>query len=140
MRRRFGTLALLFLFCAVAFGDDPVPSSLRGNINLNGSWQTNASTEPSPIPPSGWISTRAPAQPITTGTLALWYQDSVYIPSAWLISGRRWFLNFDQVAHYAAVYLDGQQIGTNYGQYAPFSIEITSFPARRHKCDQRVRA
>lgn len=127
MRCRFGTLALLFFFCAVAFGDDPVPSSLRGNINLNGSWQTNAGTEPSPIPPSGWISTRVPAQPITTGTLALWYQDSVYIPSAWLVSGRRWFLNFDQVAHYAAVYLNGQQIGTNYGQYAPFSIEVTSF-------------
>lgn len=124
---RYGllTLGMVAVLSAVGFAQDPIPSSARGQINLNGAWQTNASILPSPIPTSGWTPARVPEPPISNGTVALWYQDSIYLPSSWFVSSRRWFLNFDQIAHYAAVYLNGQLIGTHYGQYSPISIEVT---------------
>lgn len=51
--------------------------------------------------------------------------DLFYLPSRWQVPGRRRFLRFAQVGHYASVYVNGQLAGQNWGQFAPFQYEIT---------------
>jgi len=85
-----------------------------------------------PIPTSGWTPTRVPCAPVTNGTVSIWYQLSVTIPSTWNQPGRHFFVTLGQAGHYQAVYWNGNPVyspatGYNdqFGQFAPFTAEVT---------------
>lgn len=116
----------VFLFALCAFAQDVVGTALRANLNLNGTWQYQSDQPESPIPTSGWSETRVPALPITDGTWSAWYETTITIPSSWMITGRRFFIDLDKAGHYAGVYLNGTLVGQHYGQFSPFEFEVTS--------------
>jgi len=52
-----------------------------------------------------------------------WYRRTVDIPAGW--AGRRAFLSFGAVDHYASVFINGRLAGEHEGGYTPFSVDIT---------------
>ncbi|HEV2178508.1 MAG TPA: glycoside hydrolase family 2 TIM barrel-domain containing protein [Terriglobia bacterium] len=101
-----------------------VGTALRADITLNGAWQC-VLNQPQVIPTSGWTPGRAPALPVSDGTTSIWYQQSLTVPQAWIVPGRRFFIKLGQAGHYAAVYVNGTFAGDHFGQYSPFKVEVT---------------
>ena len=54
---------------------------------------------------------------------ALWYRRGFVVPDAW--AGQRVLLHFGAVDWEARVWVDGQEVGSHYGGYDPFSFDIT---------------
>jgi len=54
----------------------------------------------------------------------LWYGRRVSVPAAW--AGRRLLLRFEAVDYLAAVYANGQLLGSHRGGYLPFAFELPS--------------
>ena len=57
--------------------------------------------------------------------VAQWCRLSFPVPKEWAQSGRRFFVEFEKVGHYAAVYCNGRKVGEHYGQYSPFEFDLT---------------
>lgn len=53
----------------------------------------------------------------------IWYRRSFTVPDDW--SGRRVVLNFGAVDWETHVFVNGQEVGTHQGGYAPFAFDIT---------------
>jgi hypothetical protein len=101
-------------------------SAVRAQLTLNGMWSYVLNQSQSSIPSSGWIPARVPAMPIEDGTSSVWYQRTLNVPSTWAQPGRSFFLELEKTGHYAAIYINGTQIGEHFGQYSPFEVDITS--------------
>lgn len=123
--RTAGVTCPLLLLVAMSLNTPLLRGRVRWVMSINGTnWSYQTGGPPSPIPTTGWIQTRVPALPITDGTVSLWYQTTVPVPSSWTPSGHR-FVTL-QAGHYTAVYCGGQLMGQNWGEYAQFTVEITS--------------
>lgn len=69
---------------------------------------------------------------------AVWYETDFVVPASW--RGLAWQLRFDAVAHHAAVWLDGVELGRHKGGFLPFAADITSLaqPGCRHRLTIRA--
>jgi hypothetical protein len=103
-----------------------IGSAQRVSINFDGTWQYVLNQPQSPIPATGWAPTRVPALPIDDGTASAWYKLDFTVPSTWNQSGRRFFVTLDKAGHYGAVYFNGNFISDHFGQFSPFTVEVTS--------------
>jgi hypothetical protein len=54
-----------------------------------------------------------------------YYRHWLDVPDDW--KGQRVKLEFDAVASVCVLYLNGEKIGTNYGMFKPFSLDITNY-------------
>ena len=133
---RFVTVvAFLVALCACCcVAQNGVGTAIRAELNLNNNW-SYVLNQPQIIPTSGWQTRRAPELPIEDGTISVWYQQSINVPSTWVQSGRRYFLQVGKAGHYAGVYWNGVLMGEHYGQYSPFEIEITNLVAGTNVID-----
>jgi len=112
--------------CFDALGGEPVASAPRASICLNGEWETAAGDDDAKVPAQGWTAARIPAAPILDPkVVAEWCRLSFAVPKDWVQEGRRFFVEFEKVGHYAAVYCNGRRIGEHYGQYSPFEFDLT---------------
>lgn len=55
-----------------------------------------------------------------------WYRRTVHIPAEWLTSDQRIWIEFDAVATVAGVWLNGQWLGGNVGDYTRFRLEASA--------------
>jgi hypothetical protein len=100
----------------------------RLDMVINGTnWSYQTGGPPSPIPTSGWIPTRVPALPITDGSVSVWYETTTPVPPVRMPAGHR-FVRL-QAGHYTAVYCGGRLMGENWGEFAPFTVDITGCPS-----------
>jgi Glycosyl hydrolases family 2/Glycosyl hydrolases family 2, TIM barrel domain len=119
--------SLLLMLVAVSLNAPLLHGEMHWDMVINGTnWSYQTGGPQSPIPMSGWIPTRVPAPPITDGTVSVWYETTVPVPPSAMPTGHR-FVRL-QAGHYTAVYCGGQLMGENWGEYAPFTVEITSCP------------
>jgi hypothetical protein len=119
------TLAVA-LSCSIrATAQNLVAKAFRTDISLNGNWQYQVNQPQSPIPTTGWSTERVPALPYTDGTASIWYQQTFYMPSAWNVQNRRFFVTLQQAGHYSAIYINGTYIGQQFGQFSPNQQEVT---------------
>lgn len=129
--------AVVFLaaLCVSCLAQDGVGTAVRAELNLNNTWLFVLNQSQNQIPKTGWQPTRVPATPIEDGTTSVWYQQTINIPSAWVQSGRRYFLKVGKAGHYAGVYWNGVLMGQHYGQFSPFEVEITNLVAGSNVID-----
>jgi len=120
-------ILVLTAFGASALAAEGPAGSLRMQVCLNGLWQRAPGGEEMRMPEAGWQDARTPALPIAEEghPAAMWYRLNLDAPERWARPGRRFFLEFEKVGHYAAVFCNGQKVGEHYGQYAPFEVELT---------------
>lgn len=55
----------------------------------------------------------------------MWYRRTLQIPAAW--KGKQVILHFDAVDHDAAIFINGQKVGSHAGGYDAFQFNITPF-------------
>lgn len=120
----------LFLGLSGLAGASVVESPGELRQSLNGLWQftTNAaSVAAADAPwdaitvPGNWDTLPAYSTHVGQG----WYRRSFSVPVAW--QGRHIRLHFDAVYDTAAVWLNGQLVGTHTGGYTPFEFDVTKF-------------
>jgi hypothetical protein len=103
-----------------------VASAPRASLCLNGEWEVAPGDDETKIPVQNWVAARIPAAPILDPKVtAEWCRLSFPLPKEWIQSGRRFYVEFEKVGHYAAVYCNGQKIGEHYGQYSPFEFDLS---------------
>src|SRR5438105_1745854 len=79
--------------------------TMRGSVCLNGMWEVAPATEEVVMPKEGWAATRVPAVPIVDKNVKeLWCRLVIEVPKEWGREERRFFLEFEKVGHYAAVF------------------------------------
>jgi hypothetical protein len=103
-----------------------VGAAPRAEVNLNGLWKYVLNQSQDQIPTSGWLTERVPALPLEAGTFSVWYKRTVDIPPTWNSPGRRFVLELEKAGHYAAVYCNGKFMGEHFGQFSPFSVDLTT--------------
>src|SRR5579859_1839783 len=112
----------------------PRPQMVRTNwMNLNGIWQFQPGATNDPVPAGQTLSSQIlvpyPMESAISGVMQYyafsWYRRTFTVPSAW--SGKRIILHLDAVDWQAAVYVNGQKVGTHKGGYDPISYDITSY-------------
>jgi hypothetical protein len=59
-----------------------------------------------------------------------WYRTTLNVPSAWVAADRRIWLEFDAVATAAGVWVDGEWLGGNVGDFVRWRIELTESAQR----------
>lgn len=106
-------------------------------LSLNGAWDyaIQPSTtpdlvdEPRPVRFQGQITVPFALETVASGVTktlgrdeTVFYRTAVVLPADWL--GRPIGLNFEAVDHEAAVWVDGNLLGTHLGGYLPFSVEL----------------
>jgi glycosyl hydrolase family 2 len=133
--RRAGAVAVWMVASAVfavlnfsvpARGQVIVGAAPRAEVNLNGIWSYVLNRSQNQIPTTGWMPERIPALPLEDGTSSVWYKRSINIPSTWMAPGRHFVLELEKAGHYAAVYCNGTFIGEHFGQFSPFTVDLTS--------------
>src|SRR5439155_11252614 len=78
------------------------------------------------IPDHGWSGARLPAAPILDPkVVARWCRVAFTVPKEWAGRERRFFVEFEKVGHYAAVFCNGRNMGEHFGQYTPFEFDLT---------------
>jgi beta-galactosidase/beta-glucuronidase len=110
----------------------PRPQLVRSRwLNLNGEWQF-ANAVAGEMPPTGQILREAilvpfPVESALSGIMRhqdrMWYRRTFTVPMEW--TGERVLLNFGAVDWEAAVYVNGQTVGSHRGGYDAFSLDIT---------------
>ncbi len=134
--RPITVVAFLLGLCACCcMAQDGVGTAVRAELNLNNDWLYQLNLTQDQIPTSGWSTRRIPELPIEDGTTSVWYQQNLNVPSAWVQSGRRYFLRVGKAGHYAAVYWNGVLMGEHFGQFSPFEVEITNLVAGTNVID-----
>jgi hypothetical protein len=103
-----------------------VGSAPRAEVSLNGIWSYVLNQSQNQIPTTGWMPERVPALPLEDGTSSVWYKRTINVPSTWMSSGRRFVLELEKSGHYAAVYCNGTFMGEHFGQFSPFTVDLTS--------------
>lgn len=102
------------------------PVSPRATICLNGVWETAPGTDQVEIPQAGWTKARVPASPVPESAItAQWYRLRLEAPPSWAAENRHYWLEIEKAGHYAAVFCNGRKLGEHYGQYTPFSVDLT---------------
>ena len=112
------------------FDEYPRPQLERGSFfNLCGTWEY-AMTD-SPRRPKSWDGEiTVPFSPETKASGVerflkpgqyLWYKREVQLP----MEGDRVLLHFGAVDQIAVVWCNGREVGSHYGGYAPFTVELT---------------
>jgi hypothetical protein len=119
----------------------PRPSLVRSEwLNLNGYWDWKDERERQegfarrilvPFPVESVLSG------VTQHTERCVYRRTFTIPSDWEEEDHI-LLHFGAVDWEATVFVNGQQVGTHRGGYAPFSFDITSFVRRNEPNELRV--
>ena len=110
----------------------PRPQLVRPQwLSLNGMWEFQQAW-PGDLPPIGLslledILVPFPVESSLSGVMRhvdrAWYRRVFEIPSVW--SGQRVILHFGAVDWEANVYVNGQALGSHYGGYDSFSLDIT---------------
>lgn len=110
----------------------PRPQMARDDwLNLNGLWQYQDASH-GESPPLGQdlperILVPFPVESALSGIMRhvdrAWYRRTVDIPASW--AGQRVLLHFGAVDWEAHVYVNGQDVGTHWGGYDPFRMDIT---------------
>jgi len=101
-----------------------VSTAPRAEISLNGIWSYVLNQAQSPIPSSGWQTTRIPEIELT-GDSSVWYKRTINVPTSWMQPGRSFFIELEKAGHYSAVYCNDTYYAENYGQFSPFEVDIT---------------
>jgi beta-galactosidase/beta-glucuronidase len=110
----------------------PRPQLVRPDWqSLNGVWEFAPANEGEPPPFGQGLAERVlvpfPIESALSGVQRhhdrMWYRRGFTLPEAW--AGRRIQLNFGAVDWEAAVYVNGQQVGSHRGGYDAFSFDIT---------------
>ena len=105
----------------------------RAWLNLNGRWDYAVQDSGAPRPKrfDGTILVPFPIQSLlssvlraVTPTQRLWYRRTFRLPPA--PRGSRWLLHFGAVDWEAAVFVNGQPVGTHRGGYDPFTLDVTA--------------
>jgi hypothetical protein len=106
---------------------ESVGGLLRTDICLNGVWQVADGADDPVMPSNGWRPARTPHMPLAEEgrPSAIWYRRTLHVPADWARPGRRFFVEFEKVGHYAAVFCNGERVGEHFGQFAPFEVELT---------------
>ncbi|MGO9126356.1 MAG: sugar-binding domain-containing protein [Terriglobales bacterium] len=135
-RKKSSGSVVLWIITIAVFGflNLPVPSfaqaivgaAPRAEVSLNGIWSYVLNQSQNQIPTSGWLTERIPALPLEDGTSSVWYKRSINVPTTWMRSRRRFVLELEKAGHYAAVYCNGTFMGEHFGQFSPFSVDLTS--------------
>lgn len=122
----FAAVAILLTVCLMpAVADDPL-SGARMEICLNGDWLRHVGSDVGRLPDDGWEVVRVPESHERTAEGSAWFRLDFRIPQQLGREGQRILLRFVRVRHYARVFLNGQQCGENWGQRAPFEVDVTS--------------
>lgn len=110
-----------------ALAAESAGASPRASICLNSMWETAPGGDDVQAPEAGWKSARTPALPISDDghPPAMWYRLALDVPADWGRPGRRFYVEFEKVGHYAAVLCNGQKVGEHYGQFSPFELDLT---------------
>ena len=125
LKKIFPVVLTILALSVCSRAQSGIGASERVSINLNGTWQYVLNQPQSPIPTTGWTPTRVPALPIDDGTASVWYKLDFTVPSNWNQPGRRFFVTLDKAGHYGAVYFNGHFIYDHFGQFSPFTVEVT---------------
>ncbi|THF84327.1 glycoside hydrolase family 2 [Deinococcus sp. KSM4-11] len=110
----------------------PRPQLVRPDwLNLNGPWQFQAAGAGDAVPVRRTLRETVlvpfPVESALSGLArheaAMWYRRTFTLPAGW--AGRRILLHFGAVDTVAAVYINGQRVGTHTGGYDSFSFDVT---------------
>lgn len=115
----------------------PIQNDTRNKLDLSGMWDflpdteeigeqngwQNGLPEPRPIAvPGSW---NEQYEDLFNYLGLSWYFKRTYVPASW--KGQRVFLRVGSACYAAAVYVNGQKVGSHEGGHLPFAFEITSF-------------
>jgi beta-glucuronidase len=112
----------------------PVQNAIRNTLDLSGIWDFR--TDPEGVGArDGWFNGLEQARPIAVPgswneqyedifnyTDLSWYFRRTYVPTSW--QGQRVFIRVGSANYYAAVYVNGAQVGEHEGGHLPFAFEI----------------
>lgn len=113
----------------------PIQNNVRNKLDLSGIWDFK--TDPDGVGEGrGWAQGLSEARPMAVpgswneqyddlfGYLDLaWYVKKIFVPSGW--KGQRVFIRVGSAVYFAAVYLNGVQVGVHEGGHLPFAFEIS---------------
>ncbi len=95
----------------------------RQEVSLNGTWEYVKVAELTyPPPADGWQETEVPGQLDGFNYERAWFRRSFDVPDA---PGQRFSIHFGGVKWNSQVYVNGKQVGGNFGGYEPFDVDIT---------------
>jgi beta-glucuronidase len=114
----------------------PLQNEIRNRLDLSGIWDFQ--TDPTETgEQNSWFNGLAAARPIAVpgswndqyadlqNYLGLsWYTRRVFFPAGW--QGQRIFLRVGSANYFAAVFLNGEKLGTHAGGHLPFAFEISN--------------
>jgi len=121
----------------------PRPQMVRQKwMNLNGVWEyaerIGGQTPPTGSPLGGHILVPFPIESALSGVMknaeGLWYRRTFTLPEEW--NDQHILLHFGAVDWEASILMNGKEIGSHRGGYAPFSFDITS--ALKKKGEQEL--
>lgn len=114
----------------------PIQNDVRNTLDLSGIWDFK--TDPQGVgEDGGWFNGLSDSRPIAVpgswneqyedlfNYLGLaWYVRRTYVPASW--QGQRVFLRVGSACYQAAVYVNGERVGSHEGGHLPFAFEVTS--------------
>jgi len=119
------TAALLLVVTSLAVASAPFTGP-RSQICLNGDWLRHQGGDAVRAPEGEWETVRVPEDPASAATGSAWFRLDFRIPEEMSGEGQRLLLRFVRVRHYARVFVNGVLCGENWGQRAPFEVDVTS--------------
>ncbi len=127
-------LCVAGLLCALAASAATADTTLP----LNGPWQVQRSSESDPARLGGqWQDAVVPGQVEQAPEPFAWYRRSFVPPEN--MAGQHAFLSFGGVKFACEVYLNGQRVGSHYGGWEPFEVEVTKACRAGQPNELRVR-
>jgi beta-galactosidase/beta-glucuronidase len=137
LRCRVGAGTAWTLLASLALGALPVAPACRFGISsplaeprvqicLNGDWVRHDGGDANRVPDGGWQTVRVPEYPRNAASGSAWFRLDFRIPEELGGGGRRLVLRFVRVRHYAKLLLNGVMCGENWGQRAPFEVDVTT--------------
>jgi len=105
-----------------------LPHYPRLEICLNGNWDWMPGGEKDGNIWARYDNFRVPGacqRDDLTQEVAVWYRKSFSLPSSLRDDTAQWYLRFEKAGWYTRAYINGKEVGENFGSFVPFEFDIT---------------